>query len=62
MTQCLQWYSSSLTDILLHDFQFIRVNQNLKLLNNSIPQCTCDHVIFAGCLLQENLKTDELFH
>ena len=55
MTQCLKWYSSSLTDILLHYFQFIRVNQNLKLFNNFIPQCI--HVIFSGCLLQENFKT-----
>ena len=36
----------------------IRVNPGVKLFNNFIPQY--DHVIYAGCLLQQNLKADKL--
>ena len=37
----------------------IRVNLSIKVFNYFVPQC--DHVIYAGCLLQENLKADKCY-
>ena len=51
-------YNPSKSVFIVFNKSPMRVNPGVKLFNSFIPQC--DHIIYAGCLLQENLKADKL--